>query len=101
MFTVVTDCGDPKPLLNGGVRFLSGSDNEYKSLVQYHCNEPFYTFSAANQGQAHITLNICWILHICWIKLVDSLTACHFAFLLQLISPAVQIASGEQMTTKP
>lgn len=37
------DCGEPKPLLNGGVSFLSGSQNQYHSVIQYHCNEPFYT----------------------------------------------------------
>uniref|UniRef100_A0A3B4DI19 complement subcomponent C1r n=1 Tax=Pygocentrus nattereri TaxID=42514 RepID=A0A3B4DI19_PYGNA len=40
----ILDCGDPNPLLNGGVRFLSGSNNEYQSVIQYHCNEPFYAF---------------------------------------------------------
>uniref|UniRef100_A0A3B1JTB7 complement subcomponent C1r n=1 Tax=Astyanax mexicanus TaxID=7994 RepID=A0A3B1JTB7_ASTMX len=40
----IIDCGDPRPLLNGGVRFLSGSNNEYRSLIQYHCNEPYYAF---------------------------------------------------------
>ncbi|XP_072536022.1 complement C1r-A subcomponent-like isoform X1 [Salminus brasiliensis] len=44
----IIDCGDPRPLLNGGVRFLSGSDNEYGSLIQYHCNEPYYAFTAAH-----------------------------------------------------
>nr|XP_046254445.1 uncharacterized protein LOC124064236 [Scatophagus argus] len=39
----IIDCGEPKPLLNGGVTFLSGSQNQYRSLVQYHCNEPFYS----------------------------------------------------------
>ncbi|XP_045900499.1 complement C1r subcomponent-like [Micropterus dolomieu] len=37
------DCGEPKPLLNGGVTFLSGFQNQYGSVVQYHCNEPFYS----------------------------------------------------------
>uniref|UniRef100_A0A8C4F3U5 complement subcomponent C1r n=1 Tax=Dicentrarchus labrax TaxID=13489 RepID=A0A8C4F3U5_DICLA len=37
------DCGEPKPLLNGGVTFLSGFQNQYRSIVQYHCNEPFYS----------------------------------------------------------
>ncbi|KAM3613615.1 uncharacterized protein V6R79_002395 [Siganus canaliculatus] len=39
----IIDCGEPKPLLNGGVNFLSGFQNQYRSVVQYHCNEPFYT----------------------------------------------------------
>ncbi|XP_068179770.1 ovochymase [Antennarius striatus] len=39
----IIDCGEPKPLLNGGLTFLSGSQNQYLSVVQYHCNEPFYS----------------------------------------------------------
>ncbi|XP_035528551.1 complement C1r subcomponent-like [Morone saxatilis] len=43
----IIDCGEPKPLLNGGVTFLSGFQNQYRSVVQYHCNEPFYALPAA------------------------------------------------------
>ncbi|XP_028280212.1 complement component 1, r subcomponent [Parambassis ranga] len=39
----IIDCGEPEPLLNGGVTFLSGFQNQYRSVVQYHCNEPFYS----------------------------------------------------------
>ncbi|KAM4580610.1 complement C1r subcomponent-like isoform 1-T1 [Odontesthes bonariensis] len=39
----IIDCGEPEPLLNGGVTFLSGFQNQYLSVVQYHCNEPFYS----------------------------------------------------------
>ncbi|KAI9515372.1 hypothetical protein NQZ68_026105 [Dissostichus eleginoides] len=39
----ILDCGEPEPLLNGGVNFLSGSQNQYLSVVQYHCHEPFYS----------------------------------------------------------
>ncbi|KAL7393553.1 hypothetical protein ABVT39_012741 [Epinephelus coioides] len=39
----IIDCGEPAPLLNGGVTFLSGFDNQYLSVVQYYCNGPFYT----------------------------------------------------------
>ncbi|KAM4735805.1 complement C1r subcomponent-like [Anableps anableps] len=39
----IIDCGEPDPLLNGGVTFLSGFQNQYLSVVQYHCNEPFYS----------------------------------------------------------
>uniref|UniRef100_A0A4W6CUB6 complement subcomponent C1r n=1 Tax=Lates calcarifer TaxID=8187 RepID=A0A4W6CUB6_LATCA len=39
----IIDCGEPEPLLNGGVIFLSGFQNQYLSVVQYHCNEPFYS----------------------------------------------------------
>ncbi|XP_074539378.1 transmembrane protease serine 9-like [Halichoeres trimaculatus] len=38
----IIDCGEPEPLLNGGVTFLSGFMNQYLSEVQYHCNGPFY-----------------------------------------------------------
>ncbi|KAM8734601.1 mannan-binding lectin serine protease 2-like [Acanthopagrus schlegelii] len=38
------DCEEPKPLLNGGLTFMSGVQNRYGSVVQYHCNEPFYSF---------------------------------------------------------
>ncbi|XP_076592860.1 ovochymase-2-like [Chaetodon auriga] len=44
-FSPAMDCGEPKPLLNGGMTFLSGLKNQYRSVVQYHCNEPFYSFS--------------------------------------------------------
>ncbi|KAM9851559.1 complement component 1, r subcomponent [Aulostomus maculatus] len=40
----IISCGDPKPLLNGGVNFLLGSENQYRSVVQYYCNEPYYTY---------------------------------------------------------
>ncbi|XP_071372053.1 complement C1r-A subcomponent-like [Centroberyx affinis] len=39
----IIDCGEPEPLLNGGVTFISGSENQYRSVIQYHCNEPFYS----------------------------------------------------------
>ncbi|KAM9723877.1 complement component 1, r subcomponent [Menidia menidia] len=39
----IIDCGEPEPLQNGGLTFLSGSQNQYLSVVQYHCNEPFYS----------------------------------------------------------
>ncbi|XP_026226379.1 complement C1r subcomponent-like [Anabas testudineus] len=39
---IATHCGEPEPLLNGRVTFLSGSQNQYLSVIQYHCNEPFY-----------------------------------------------------------
>ncbi|XP_048010208.1 complement C1r-A subcomponent-like [Megalobrama amblycephala] len=40
----IIDCGDPKPLLNGVVEFISGENNEYLSVIEYHCNEPYYRF---------------------------------------------------------
>nr|ABU63968.1 Ca2+-dependent complex C1R/C1S subunit [Perca flavescens] len=39
----IIDCGEPEPLLNGGLTFLSGFQNQYRSVVQYHCNAPFYS----------------------------------------------------------
>nr|XP_020466500.1 complement C1r-A subcomponent-like [Monopterus albus] len=39
----IIDCGEPEPLLNGGLTFLSGFQNQYRSVFQYHCNEPFYS----------------------------------------------------------
>uniref|UniRef100_A0A8C9YQD9 Vitamin K-dependent protein C n=1 Tax=Sander lucioperca TaxID=283035 RepID=A0A8C9YQD9_SANLU len=39
----IIDCGEPEPLLNGGLTFLSGFQYQYRSVVQYHCNEPFYS----------------------------------------------------------
>ncbi|KAM3614069.1 uncharacterized protein V6R79_009549 [Siganus canaliculatus] len=38
------DCGEPEPLLNGGFSLLSGFQYNYGSVVQYHCDEPFYSF---------------------------------------------------------
>ncbi|KAM9353493.1 complement C1r subcomponent-like [Symphorus nematophorus] len=37
-------CEDPEPLLNGGFTLASGSQNQYHSVVQFYCNEPFYSF---------------------------------------------------------
>ncbi|KAK2844746.1 hypothetical protein Q5P01_011405 [Channa striata] len=47
----IIDCGEPEPLLNGGVTFLSGLQNQYHSVIQYHCNEPFYSLL----GGANVT----------------------------------------------
>lgn len=49
--SAVTDCGEPKPLLNGGVTFLSGFQNQYGSVVQYYCNEPFYSLLGGITGE--------------------------------------------------
>ncbi|XP_051574547.1 complement C1s subcomponent-like [Myxocyprinus asiaticus] len=40
----IIDCGAPKPLQNGKVQFINGSNNEYLSVIEYHCNEPYYAF---------------------------------------------------------
>ncbi|CAL8289607.1 unnamed protein product [Merluccius merluccius] len=39
----IIDCGPPEGLLNGGITFISGSDNQYLSVIKYHCDEPFYS----------------------------------------------------------
>ncbi|XP_018591029.2 uncharacterized protein c1s.2 [Scleropages formosus] len=49
----IIDCGDPASLLNGGIAFLSGSQNQYLSVIQYHCNEPYY--SLATEGNVNYT----------------------------------------------
>lgn len=53
-FPLVIDCGEPKPLLNGGMNFMSGFQNQYHSVVQYHCDEPFYTLSRHVDGNIYI-----------------------------------------------
>ena len=53
-FSAVIDCGEPKPLLNGGVTFLSGYQNQYQSIVQYHCNAPFYSLLGSENGEIFI-----------------------------------------------
>ena len=47
----VIDCGEPEPLLNGGVTLVSGFQNLYGSVVQYHCNEPFYSLPKGVNGE--------------------------------------------------
>nr|XP_023651386.1 complement C1r subcomponent-like [Paramormyrops kingsleyae] len=44
----IIDCGNPTPLRNGGLNFLSGSQNQYLSVIQYHCNEPYYSLAVEN-----------------------------------------------------
>ncbi|XP_031432890.1 transmembrane protease serine 9-like [Clupea harengus] len=46
-----TDCGDPKPLLNGGVKFLSITEKQYLSVIEYHCNEPYYASQGTHRVQ--------------------------------------------------
>lgn len=47
----VSGCEEPEPLLNGGVTRLSGSPNQQGSVIQYHCNEPFYSFPWGENGK--------------------------------------------------
>lgn len=58
-FSTVIDCGEPEPLLNGGVIFLSGSQNQYLSVVQYHCNEPYYALLGGQTSEIFLC-NIFW-----------------------------------------
>ncbi|KAJ8287792.1 hypothetical protein COCON_G00004510 [Conger conger] len=39
------DCGNPIALLNGKISFLSGTENKYLSVIQYHCNDPYYSLA--------------------------------------------------------
>ncbi|KAM6968310.1 complement C1r-A subcomponent-like [Aplochiton taeniatus] len=41
--TIMIDCGEPEPLLNGGVTFISGTESQYGSVIQYHCDAPYYS----------------------------------------------------------
>lgn len=47
----VIDCGAPKLLSNGDFEFISGENNEYLSVLEYHCNEPYYRFKDTSKGQ--------------------------------------------------
>lgn len=41
-------------LLNGGFRFLSGMHNQYQSVIEYYCNDPFYALLEGNKGEIFI-----------------------------------------------
>ncbi|XP_057690112.1 complement C1r subcomponent isoform X2 [Corythoichthys intestinalis] len=41
-------CEKPETLQNGWMKYLSGSHNEYQSVIQYGCNSPFYTLQVDN-----------------------------------------------------
>lgn len=41
-------------LLNGGFQFLSGMHNQYQSVIEYHCNDPFYSFLGGDEGEIFI-----------------------------------------------
>lgn len=49
--SAVIDCGEPEPLLNGGLTFQSGFKNQYLSVVEYHCDEPFYVHLGGINGK--------------------------------------------------
>ncbi|KAG8505589.1 Mannan-binding lectin serine protease 2 [Galemys pyrenaicus] len=43
----VVDCGPPEDLPSGRVEYVSGPDlTMHKAVIQYRCDEPFYTMSA-------------------------------------------------------
>ncbi|CAF97837.1 unnamed protein product [Tetraodon nigroviridis] len=44
-------CEAPQPLINGGVTLVSGSRNQHRSVIQYHCNQPFYSFPGGKNGK--------------------------------------------------
>uniref|UniRef100_A0A673Z7I2 trypsin n=1 Tax=Salmo trutta TaxID=8032 RepID=A0A673Z7I2_SALTR len=48
--SAVIGCGEPEPMLNGGVTFISGSQKQHLSVIQYHCNEPFYSLPEGHNG---------------------------------------------------
>ncbi|KAL0985105.1 hypothetical protein UPYG_G00152960 [Umbra pygmaea] len=52
----VVGCGQPEPLLNGKVTFISGPQNQQGSIIQYHCNEPFY--SLPNGAKVNFTCSL-------------------------------------------
>lgn len=52
--SAVIDCGEPKTLLNGGFEFVSGFENQYQSVIKYHCNHPFYGLLGGNEGKVFI-----------------------------------------------
>lgn len=54
--SAVIDCGEPEPMLNGGVTFISGSQNQHLSVIQYHCNEPFYSLPEGHNIETKIIL---------------------------------------------
>lgn len=41
-------------LLNGGFLFISGVHNQHQSVIEYHCNKPFYNFLDAINGEIFI-----------------------------------------------
>lgn len=49
-------------LLNGGFLFLSGVQNQYQSVIEYHCNEPFYRFLDGTSGEIFIYSTPKWYL---------------------------------------
>ncbi|XP_048360465.1 complement C1r subcomponent [Sphaerodactylus townsendi] len=45
----IVNCGDPKLLTNGDIKYISTSGiNIYQSVVRYRCNEPYYQMVTSN-----------------------------------------------------
>lgn len=57
--SAVIDCAQPKSLLNGGFEYLSGFQNQYQSVIKYHCNNPFYAMLEDKNGEIFIFSKIC------------------------------------------
>ncbi|XP_041962294.1 transmembrane protease serine 9-like isoform X2 [Alosa sapidissima] len=55
-----TDCGDPKPLLNGRVTFLSITEKQYLSVIEYQCNEPYYAFQESDRVRYTCAVDGVW-----------------------------------------
>ena len=50
----VVDCGNPEAVLNGNFKFVSDTkNNKYRSVVQYTCNEPYYSFDKNHASMDH------------------------------------------------
>ncbi|KTG46724.1 hypothetical protein cypCar_00025008 [Cyprinus carpio] len=58
--TQIIDCGAPKPLLNGYFEFISGENNEYLSVIEYHCNEPYYRFKDTSKATYKCAVDRKW-----------------------------------------
>ncbi|XP_041962295.1 complement C1r subcomponent-like isoform X3 [Alosa sapidissima] len=56
----ITDCGDPKPLLNGRVTFLSITEKQYLSVIEYQCNEPYYAFQESDRVRYTCAVDGVW-----------------------------------------
>ncbi|XP_065101430.2 complement C1r-A subcomponent-like [Paramisgurnus dabryanus] len=56
----IIDCGNPKSLQNGAVKAISGSNNQYLSVIEYHCNEPYYSFDKNLQVRYTCTRDRKW-----------------------------------------
>uniref|UniRef100_A0A8C1IBC1 complement subcomponent C1r n=1 Tax=Cyprinus carpio TaxID=7962 RepID=A0A8C1IBC1_CYPCA len=56
----IIDCGAPKPLMNGDFELISGENNEYLSVIEYHCNEPYYRFKDTSKATYKCAVDRKW-----------------------------------------